>query len=112
MKFAVPTANGKLCAHFGHCENFSLIEVDSETRKIIKNTLVEPPPHEPGLLPRWLAERNVTTIIAGGMGQRAQNLFKEKTIAVVTGAHPDTPENLVESYLAGTMKTGANTCDH
>ena len=27
MKFAIPLANGKLTAHFGHCQEFALIEV-------------------------------------------------------------------------------------
>jgi len=25
MKIAIPIADGKLCAHFGHCEQFSLV---------------------------------------------------------------------------------------
>ena len=28
MKIVVPTAAGKLCLHFGHCEVFTAIEVD------------------------------------------------------------------------------------
>ena len=51
-------------------------------------------------------------IIAGGMGQRAQALFSEHGIEVVIGAPAETPENLVNSYLAGTLKSGENVCDH
>ncbi len=111
MKIAIPLAAGKLCMHFGHCEQFALIDVDA-AGIITGKTLVTPPPHEPGLLPKWLAEKSVTQIIAGGMGQRAQELFSESGIAVVTGAMGDTPEQLVVEFLAGTLITGANTCDH
>lgn len=39
--------------------------------------LLTPPPHEPGVLPKWLHDQGVNLIIAGGMGQRAQGLFNE-----------------------------------
>ena len=112
MKIALPLAAGKLCMHFGHCEQFVLIDVDETTRKIIGKTTVTPPPHEPGLLPRWLAEQGVTNIIAGGMGQRAQTLFQERNIAVVVGAPAGEPETLVTDYLSGSLVSGANACDH
>ena len=51
-------------------------------------------------------------IIAGGMGRRAQDLFADKKIQVVIGASSDTPERLVEEYIAGTLETGENVCDH
>ena len=28
MKFAIPLAEGKLTAHFGHCQEFALVEVE------------------------------------------------------------------------------------
>ena len=28
MKFAIPLADGKLTAHFGHCQEFAIIEVE------------------------------------------------------------------------------------
>jgi predicted Fe-Mo cluster-binding NifX family protein len=75
MRIAIPLANGKLSLHFGHCERFALVDVNPEEKEIIKREDVESPPHQPGLLPPWLAERGATMIIAGGMGQRARALF-------------------------------------
>lgn len=112
MKIAIPIANGLLCAHFGHCEQFALIQVDPEKKAIIGREDVTPPPHQPGLLPPWLAEQGANVIIAGGMGQRAVSLFVEKEIAVIVGAASQTPEALVNDYLAGNLATGANACDH
>ncbi len=112
MKIAIPLAEGKLCAHFGHCQQFALLDVDEKTRKVTKKQLLTPPPHEPGVLPRWLHGLGTDTIIAGGMGQRAQQLFTENNIKVVVGASPEIPEKLVEDYLAGTLQVGANLCDH
>lgn len=112
MRFAIPTANGKLAAHFGHCEQFSFIDVDMTTQKIIKREEITAPPHQPGLLPAWLAERGAEAIIAGGMGQRAQALFTQNNILVVVGARVDTPKKLVADYLAGILSVGENLCDH
>ncbi|MFH1024712.1 MAG: iron-sulfur cluster carrier protein MrpORP [Planctomycetota bacterium] len=112
MRFAIPVADGKLTMHFGHCEKFALIDVDAKTKKIVKQEEVDAPEHQPGLLPRWLAERNVNVVIAGGMGSRAQNLFAENKIKVVVGAPAETTDKLVADYLAGTLKTGGNVCDH
>jgi ATP-binding protein involved in chromosome partitioning len=111
MKFAVPTHEGKLCAHFGHCEAFALIDTDPEGR-IMNETYVNPPPHEPGLLPEWLSQKGVNCVIAGGMGSRAQQLFAQKGIRVITGAMGESPKAIVEQYLGGSLQTGANTCDH
>lgn len=112
MKIALPIANRKLSMHFGHCDTFALIDVDMTARKIVGRSDLEAPPHEPGLLPAWLAERGANVIIAGGMGQRAQSLFAQKGIDVIVGACCDTPENLVAAYLAGTLVSGENICDH
>ena len=77
MRFAVPTNDKKLCGHFGHCEAFALIDTDGEG-KLGNETYITPPPHEPGLLPPWIAQQGVNCVIAGGMGARAQQLFAEQ----------------------------------
>jgi predicted Fe-Mo cluster-binding NifX family protein len=110
MRFAVPLAEGKLTAHFGHCQSFALVDV--EDREIRDKQIVTPPPHEPGVLPAWLNQLGTDVVIAGGMGQRAIGLFRQNQIDVVVGAPPETPEKLVADYLAGSLVTGSNVCDH
>ncbi len=112
MKIASPIADGKLCMHFGHCAHFAIIDVDTETKKVINRENVVPPPHEPGVLPKWLGEKKVDVVIAGGMGQRAQRLFAEYYITVLVGAPSDTVEKLVDDYLNDRLVTGVNMCDH
>ena len=110
MKIAIPLAEGKLTAHFGHCREIAFIEADDDGIK--GKEILIPPPHEPGVLPRWLHDMGANVIIAGGMGQKAQQLFAANNINVVVGAPVDMPEVLVESYLVGTLVTGENICDH
>lgn len=110
MKIAIPIAEGRLTAHFGHAAQFAILHV--EDGGISKKDLLEPPPHEPGVLPRWLGELGVNVIIAGGMGQKALSLFGENGIQVVTGAPNLPPEELVQQFLAQSLETGDNVCDH
>ena len=112
MKVAIPLHDGLLTMHFGHCAEFAVMDADPATGKISRKETIPAPPHEPGLLPRWLAEKGVKLVIAGGMGARAQQLFAEQSITVVVGASAATPETLVRDYFTGKLQTGVNACDH
>lgn len=110
LVFAIPIADGKLCSHFGHCDQFALIE--TENGEIKTKSMHTPPPHEPGVLPKWLHEQGANIVLAGGMGARAQDLFNQNDIRVITGAPMDSPEALVNLYLSESLETGDNICDH
>lgn len=107
---AIPTAAGLLCPHFGHCESFAVVTVKDGAP--LGGTSLPPPPHQPGLLPRWLAEQGVTHVIAGGMGARAQQIFSQVGVRVVVGAPVLPPEQVVRDWLAGALELSDNTCDH
>ena len=112
MKIAIPTAAGKLCMHFGHCQQFEILTVDPAAKTIASCEAHTPPPHEPGVLPAWLHELGVTLIIAGGMGQRAQQLFAQNDVQVVVGVPVASSEELAAAWLNGTLVYGTNACDH
>jgi predicted Fe-Mo cluster-binding NifX family protein len=107
---AIPTSEGILDAHFGHCKQFAMVEV--ENKEIGEISFIDAPPHKPGLLPPWLAERGATDIIAGGMGQHAIRLFNEKGVNVFVGAPKLTPTEIVNGFLNETLSFAANYCDH
>jgi len=112
IKIAIPTAEGKLCEHFGHCSQFAIITVDEKENNITNTDYLSPPDHQPGVLPQWLHEQGVTMVIAGGMGGRAQSLFEKNGIKVITGAETGTPGSIVKSWLQGSLEMGNNVCDH
>ena len=109
-KFAIPTLNEKLTAHFGHCEKFAIVDVEDD--KVVNEEFIVPPVHQPGVYPKFLADQGVHVIIAGGMGQRAQDLFHQNQIETIVGASSEDPEILVKKYLEGNLSNGDNTCDH
>lgn len=110
MRLAIPVAQGTLCPHFGHCEQFAV--VDTEDGKLVRTEYKTPPPHEPGVLPAWLHQLGVNAIVCGGMGMRAQQLFAQNDIKVVYGAPSLPTDEIVKAYLEGTLTTGDNICDH
>lgn len=110
LKVAIPLAEGRLCNHFGHCQQVAVIRVKEGV--IDGEEFHTPPPHEPGVLPRWLGDLGVNLIFAGGMGHRALTLFAERGIRVITGNPTLDPEAIVTSYLAGNLISGVNVCDH
>ncbi len=106
----IPVADGKLSPHFGHCKQFAFIE--TENGKIKAQEMKTPPPHEPGVLPRWLFEQGADVVITGGMGEQARQLLREKGIEVIIGAPMDSPEAIANQFLSGSLVTGNNACDH
>lgn len=112
MRIAIPVTGGLLATHFGHCEQFALVDVDPGQKTILGTEVVNAPPHQPGLLPGWLAQRGAVVVIAGGMGQKAQWHFSQSGITVVVGAQSASPEQIVTAYLNGTLQSGVNFCDH
>jgi len=112
MRYAIPVSSGEVATHFGHCEQFALIDVDEARKMIVGKEIIPSPGHEPGLLPVWLAEQGASVIIASGMGLRAQNLFEQNHIKVIIGTLESDPEKAVLNYLSGTLATGDNICDH
>ncbi|MCU4164333.1 NifB/NifX family molybdenum-iron cluster-binding protein [Carboxylicivirga caseinilyticus] len=110
-KIALPVnETGILDAHFGHCKFFALVNTDGD--KVISEEKVVPPPHEPGLLPQWLGGKGVTDIIAGGMGQKAIQLFNQNGVNAFVGAPQLNAIELVKGHLDGTLNFTANYCNH
>ena len=109
MKIAVAAQGEYVSPHFGHCEGFMVYE--TENRDIKEKNLVENPGHQPGFLPKFLAEAGVKVIIAGGMGSMAQNLFKEQEISVII-SNQETVTSAIDKYLEGTLESTDSVCDH
>jgi len=97
--------------HFGHCQQFAFVDVDQDGN-ISAIRMVDPPQHAPGVFPQWVKEQGAEMVIAGGMGGRAQGMFEQQGVRVLTGAPADTPEAITRAWLDNRLETGANACDH
>lgn len=110
MKIAIPTSNGKLCSHFGHCDSFTFATVNTDKNEIVNMEELIP---EEGISCQsagWIASQGASKVLAGGMGARPMAMFNENNIEVITGC-PELPvEEVVEKYLSNILVTGENSC--
>lgn len=95
--------------HFGHTKEFALYTIEGTEVKDVK--FITPPPHEPGVLPRFLGEQGIDVIITGGMGRMAVNLFNQQDIDVILGANGTINQNLSE-YIGGSLESTGSSCNH
>ena len=107
MKIALATQDGNVSSHFGHCRQFTLIDI--ENGQVTDEKVVESPGHRPGYLPVFLGDMGVNVVISGGMGASAISLFNGNDITVITGAEGKIGD-VVKSYLEGTLVSTGSAC--
>lgn len=107
---AIPTSDRQnVDGHFGHAREFAFYTIVNN--QIVDQNFIVPPKHEPGVLPRFLAEKGASTIITGGMGAMAVNLFNGNDIDVILGA-TGSLDAVVEEYVNGTLLSRGSVCSH
>jgi len=111
VKIAIATEGNMVSGHFGHCEVFTVFEVDENQNKILKKEIIKNPEHQPGFLPGYLAQFGINCIIAGGMGARAKELFEEYDIMTVTGISGQVDE-VIQEFLKGNIIDKGSICNH
>ena len=92
-------------AHFGHCDLYTLVEVqDNEMGEV---TTLPNVPHQQGgcMAPvQHLADNGVGVLIAGGMGMRPLMGFNQVGIDVFFGADAPDVRTAVEALMGGRLK--------
>lgn len=108
MKIAVASNENMCCEHFGHCEGFKVYEIENDEVK--SETFLKNPGHKPGFLPVFLKEKGINVVISGGMGEMAQQIFKENNIEVIVGASGSL-EEIIKTYISKSLKSTGSICD-
>ena len=109
MKIAISTDGEQVSAHFGRCQVYTIFEV--EEKKVAGTKVVDTPPHQPGFLPEFLNGMGVNYVITGGMGPRAQDLFKQLNIEPIIGVHGQV-DSVIQDYLDEKLESGESLCTH
>lgn len=110
MKIAIPTLEGKLCSHFGHCETFTFVEINPDTQEILEIKTAEPQEGISCQSANWIAQQGVSLVLAGGMGGRPMMIFAQNGVEVVSGCPELEIEKLVKLYLEQKLEIGENSC--
>jgi len=108
-RIAVATDGDQVARHFGRCQGYTM--VNYQNGQVINQSFIPNPGHEPGFLPRFLGEQGINCVIAGGMGGRAQQLFKEQDISFVVGVTGLVNE-VVDKFIKGELSGGDSLCTH
>lgn len=106
-KIAVAQDGGSVSPHFGHCESYAIFQIENGTAVRLED--MENPGHEPGKLPLHLAGTGITTVLAGGIGQRALAHLQENGVTVIRSVSGDVNAAAV-AYAAGTLVSGEDSC--
>ncbi len=109
MKIAISTDSGYVSPHFGRCASYTIAEI--KDGKILHTEEIPNPGHEPGFLPKYLSDKGVTYIIAGGMGPRAQGLFAQNNIKTIIGVR-GAIDKVIQDIVNQDLKPGVDMCEH
>jgi len=107
MKIAVPTENGMVSAHFGRCSEFTIAEITDN--KVGEINTVPNPGHEPGQIPLFLKNMNVSAILTGGMGRRAIMIFDDMGIEYYVGVTGNV-NDVIKDFSEGKINSGESLC--
>jgi predicted Fe-Mo cluster-binding NifX family protein len=117
MKIAIPSKEQDgahvVDAHFGHCQFFTILTVDDETREIMVEEHLVPPPTCgcKSNLATTLAQDGVTVLLAGNMGQGAVDTLGRAGIKALRG-YEGQVRHVAEGWLAGETVPASPICDH
>lgn len=109
-KIALPTRNGMIDDHFGHCEFYTILTVDDNNKIVMSETI--PSPQGCGCksnIAFKLQEDGVTVMLAGNMGEGALNKLSSCNIKVIRGCKGAVLE-VAEAYLAGKIQDSGVGC--
>lgn len=112
LKIAVPLEGDKVSSHFGHPDCFLIVTIDRSDGAARTEERLDPPPHQPGVLPVWLAQQGVNVVLAGGIGGRAVNLLESNGTEVVRGVPPMPAQEAIDAWLEGRLESSGDTCSH
>ena len=100
MKIAVPTRDGVIDDHFGHCAYYTIFEI--ENNEIVNSSRLESPQGcgcKSGIAADMEA-MGISVMLAGNMGEGAKNKLESHNIKVV------------RAYLIGLIKDSGEGCSH
>lgn len=111
MKIAVPTRNGVVDNHFGHCDHYTIFTINNGE---VKMKEILPSPQGCGCksgIALVLHRIGVQVMLAGNMGEGARNVLESNSIKVIRGCSGDI-DALVKAYIAGEINDNGESCSH
>lgn len=112
MKIALPTRDGHIDDHFGHCAFYTIATISADN--IIESLKSMASPEGCGCksnIASDLAADGVTLMLAGNMGEGAFNKLANAGIRVIRGCHGEI-NDVLKQYINGEIKDSGTACNH
>lgn len=107
MKIAVTYENGQVFQHFGHCQQFLMVDTETGDKQML-----DPNGQGHGALAGFLQSHGVQTLICGGIGGGARTALAQAGITLYPGVTGDA-QAAVEALQNGTLRYDPDTtCNH
>lgn len=110
-KIALPSREGRVDDHFGHCAYYTIFSVVAGS-VVARSTM--PSPEGCGCksdIAARLEAEGVELMLAGDMGDGARRQLEMHHIRVIRGCKGEV-ETVVADYLAGRLADSGEMCDH
>lgn len=110
-KVAIPTREGRVDDHFGHCAYYTIYTI--EGKKIV-DTQTMPSPEGCGCksgIAADLEKMGVEVMLAGNMGDGAKNKLESHNIKVIRGCSGDI-NVVISAFLQGVVFDNGSACNH
>lgn len=110
MKIAIPTKNGLVDEHFGHCDYYTIYTID-DNKNVTKEDTYQAPQGCgcKSNVANELFDMGVELLLAGNIGNGAVNKIGAAGIAVVKGCEGSV-STLIIDYLKGNVKDKGDIC--
>jgi len=105
VRVAIATDNGFVSAHFGHCPEFTVSEVEDGAVKETRTV-----PNDAGG-PRVVTGLKADVAITGGIGAGAKRVLEDNGIKVISGAAGPV-DQVLRDFVAGRLVSNGSLCDH
>lgn len=110
FKVAVPTVGNDVDDHFGHCDHYTIFEINESME--IENELFLPAGQGCGCksnISSILHNLGVKVLLAGNMGEGAKNVLESAQIEVVRGCSGNVTD-VVKMFLKGELNDSGVSC--
>lgn len=109
---AIPTRDGSVDDHFGHCAYYTIYHLDDDDKIVVVERLDSPQGCGcKSNIASVMREMGVTLMLAGNMGEGAFNKLSEQSIQVIRGCKGKV-EAVLNQYLGGKIKDSQEACSH
>ena len=105
-RIAIPISGDTLSENFNECSSYQIYEINKKAS--VSNIEGIPSQYFLGALPRLVKHYSITDVIAHSIDKESLKYINDTKINLFVGVHISSPDELIEAYLNGTLKSNTH----